>query len=56
MKRAKHTRPLTISVSPDVYEHIKKITDEKEISIAEWFRDLVDQELTRGDLESTRIQ
>ena len=56
MKKAKHTRPLTISVSPDVYDHIKKVTDEKEISIAEWFRDLVDQELMRGDLESSRIQ
>jgi hypothetical protein len=45
MKKAKHTRPVSISISPAVYNQIKEITDKEEISVAEWFRNLADQAL-----------
>ena len=38
MRKAMHTRPLTISLCDEDYERVKQITDEKEISMAEWFR------------------
>jgi hypothetical protein len=45
MKRARYTRGISFSLTPEQYEKIKAVTDEKEISIAEWFRALVDQVL-----------
>jgi hypothetical protein len=39
MRKAMHTRPLTISLCDEDYESVKQITDEKEISMAEWFRE-----------------
>jgi len=47
MRKAKHTRPVSISLSPEVYDSIKKITDQKEISVAEWFRVLAEDALLR---------
>ena len=45
MKTAQFTKPLTIALHPEVYAQIKQITDERKISIAEWFRDAVDSVL-----------
>ena len=39
MKKAIHTRPVTVCVSETDYQRIKEITDEREISVAKWFRD-----------------
>ena len=38
MKKAKFTKQLTIMLHPAVYEQIRCITDETEISIGEWMR------------------
>ena len=46
MRKAKHTRPVSISLSPEVYDSIKKVTDQEEISMAEWFRVLAERALT----------
>jgi len=40
MKKAQFTKTLTVALSPELYGKIKKITEEKEISISEWFRDI----------------
>jgi hypothetical protein len=45
MKRARYTKGISLSLTPDQYEKIRSITDEQEISIAEWFRAMVDQVL-----------
>jgi hypothetical protein len=45
MKRARYTRGISFSLTPDQHERIKAVTDEQEISIAEWFRAMVDQVL-----------
>ena len=38
MKTAKFNKPLTIALSSEVYDEIKTITDELQISMAEWVR------------------
>ncbi|MGV7223232.1 MAG: hypothetical protein ACQ9MH_17095 [Nitrospinales bacterium] len=45
MKQAKYTKSLTVSIPPEHYDQIKKITDEQQISLAEWVRDVVAAEL-----------
>ena len=47
MKTAQYTKSLTVSLSPDVFDQIKRITDEKYISIGEWVRDAVDTALSK---------
>jgi hypothetical protein len=41
MKQAQYTKSLTISMPPEHYEQIKQITDEQQVSIAEWVREAV---------------
>ena len=45
MKEALFTKSLTVAMSPDVYEKIKKFTDEEKISMAEWVREAVETAL-----------
>ena len=45
MKRARYTKGISLSLAQDQYEKIRIITDEEEISIAEWFRAMVDEAL-----------
>jgi len=45
MKKAQFSKPLTIALKPEAFEQVKKITDEQEISIAEWIRNAVDMAL-----------
>ncbi len=46
MKTSKFTKALTIALPPEHFEQIKKITDEQEISLAQWVRDAVAAALT----------
>jgi hypothetical protein len=45
MKRAKFTKGLSISLDPHQFQKIKDITDQLDISIAEWLRTVVDDAL-----------
>ena len=45
MKQAQYTKSLTISMPPEHYEQIKRITDDEQISMAEWVRNAVDAAL-----------
>jgi hypothetical protein len=45
MKIAQFTKSLTVSLRPEVFEKIKQITDEKQISIGEWVRDAIETAL-----------
>jgi hypothetical protein len=51
MRKAMHTRPLTISLCDEDYERVKQITDEKEISMAEWFREATKLKLEQEEQE-----
>jgi hypothetical protein len=54
MRKARFKRQLTIAISPEHFEQIKKITDTEQISMAEFVRDAVDAALVthrqKGDL------
>ncbi|MBA3010029.1 MAG: ribbon-helix-helix protein, CopG family [Proteobacteria bacterium] len=49
MRKAIHTRPLTISLTDADYERVRKITDDKNISMAEWFRDAAKMKLEQEE-------
>jgi len=47
MKQAQYTKSLTISMPPEHYEQIKRITDVEQISMGEWVREAVYAALER---------
>jgi hypothetical protein len=46
MKQAAFTKSFTVALRPDAYDQIKAITDEEEISMADWVRTAVDVALS----------
>lgn len=48
MKHAIFTKPLTVSITEEQYAMIREISDQKRISMAEWFRQVLDQVLTEN--------
>lgn len=46
MRKSQFSRPLSIALPPEHFEEIKRITDEEQISIAQWVRDAVSEALT----------
>jgi hypothetical protein len=46
MRKARFKKQLTIAIPPEHFEQIQQITDEQEISLAEWVRDAVAAALT----------
>ena len=48
MRKAKFKKQLTIAIPPEHFEQIQKITDDQEISLAEWIRDAVAAALTKN--------
>ena len=49
MREAKFTKPITIYVSKETYQKVKAITDEKKISMAEWFREATEMALLKSN-------
>ena len=47
MRKHKFTKPLTIYLEPEKFSLIEKITNEKEISMGSWFRNLADAALAK---------
>ena len=45
MRKARFKKQLTIAIPMEDFDQIQQITDEKEISLAEWVRDAVAQAL-----------
>jgi predicted HicB family RNase H-like nuclease len=45
MRTAKFTKSLTVSIEPQAFERIKQITDQKQISIADWVRAAIEKAL-----------
>ena len=46
MRKSQFSRPLSIALPPDHFEQIKQITDDQQISIAQWVREAVAAALT----------
>ncbi len=51
MKEAKYIKPISIALSPEMYDTVKAITDEKKISMSEWFRDAAEEKLADSNEE-----
>jgi len=51
MRKAVNTRPVTIYLTEVDFNMVKQITDEKEISMAEWFRQATQLKLEQDELE-----
>ena len=45
MKKARYTKGFSMALRPDVFERIKAITDEREISMADWVREAAERAL-----------
>ncbi|OQB70720.1 MAG: hypothetical protein BWX92_03795 [Deltaproteobacteria bacterium ADurb.Bin135] len=52
MKKACFTKGLTVALSEDVYQKIKEITDEKNISMGEWVRIATERALDNEEYKS----
>jgi len=46
MKTAQFTKSLTVSMRPEVFDQIKQITDDSQISIGEWVREAIETALS----------
>ena len=51
MKEAQFKKAFTVALNQEVFEQIKRITDENKISMAEWVRDAVDAALNNTKRE-----
>jgi predicted HicB family RNase H-like nuclease len=47
MRKARFKKQLTIAIPPEHFEQIQQITDEQEISLAEWVREAVASALAK---------
>ena len=48
MKVARFIKPLTVAFDQAVFEEIKQLTDERQVSMAEWVRDAVAAALAKN--------
>ena len=51
MRKAMFNRPITITLTKELYDKIKQKSDHLEISFSEWIRDMSEKELERLDKE-----
>ena len=51
MRQAEFTKSLTVALPIDVYQKIKKITDDEKISMAQWVRKVVNLALDGDAVE-----
>jgi metal-responsive CopG/Arc/MetJ family transcriptional regulator len=56
MKTAQYTKSLTVSLQQEVYDRIKQITDDRQISIGEWVRDAIDNTLANNNREEENMK
>ena len=54
MRKQNFTKNVNIPVEESIYTRIKRITDEEQISIAEWFRRLIAAHLNEKELSHPR--
>lgn len=55
MRKSQFSRPLSIALPPEHFEEIKRITDEEQISIAQWVRDAVAAALTTNQQKGEQM-
>lgn len=53
MRKRQFTRSLSVALSEEHFELIKQLTDEEQISMAEWVRNVVAEKLNKIQQEET---
>jgi len=53
MKVAQFTKSTTVSMQPELFDQIKRVTDDEKISISEWFRTAAEQYLINSKKEKS---
>ena len=56
MRKARFQKQLTIAIPPEHFEQIQQITDEQEISLAQWVRDAVAAALKKNYEDSPDLK
>jgi hypothetical protein len=51
MRKARYRRPLSIALSDETFGKIKVASDQLEISMADWIRQVIDGALSKADAE-----
>jgi len=46
MRQARYTKGLTVALQEEVYNKIRKITEQEKISMGEWIRNMADKALS----------
>ena len=49
MKRARYTRPLTITLTPELYSVIRQISDDRSTSMGEVVREILEKAFSESD-------
>jgi predicted HicB family RNase H-like nuclease len=55
MRKKKFSKQLTIAIPPEYFDQIKRITDDQEISLAEFCRDALAEALTKNQLKGAQM-
>jgi len=55
MRKRKYSQPISISVSTEIYQAVKRISDQREISLSELFRDMIIFYLNKHDAKENKI-
>ena len=50
MRKSQFTKALTIALPPEHYEKIKQITDDRQVSMAEWVRNALAEALNNDKM------
>ncbi len=54
-RKAQYTESLTVAFSPEIYSKIKNITNQKEISMADLVREIIQKELNVDNSKSATL-
>jgi len=55
MRSRKYTQAISISVSNDIYQAVKRMSDQREISLSELFRDMIKFYMDKHESKEMKI-
>jgi len=55
MKTAKYIKALTVALRPEIFDQVKKITDDRQISMADFVREAIDKALKQIQSKEDKI-
>ena len=49
MKKKLYTRPVSVTLSDEMFSEIKTVTDERHIGISDYIREAIEEKMTKND-------